>query len=120
MTLNSFTGEGSGGIPPPRQTNTLSSEVTVPDGYTVIVGGLTSKTKSNTASVLPFLGEIDWLKYALGTHARNEAQSTLFAFIRPIILRDDRFEDLKFLSERDVKAAEMPADMPGSEPVIME
>lgn len=119
VTLNSFTGEGSGGIPPPRQTNTLSSEVTVPDGYTVIVGGLTSKTQSETSAVVPWLGEQEWLKYILGSHSNNQAQSTLFAFIRPIILRDDEFEDLKFLSEREVKAAEMPADLPSGEPLIM-
>jgi general secretion pathway protein D len=48
VTLNSFTGDGGGGVPPPRQTNNVSSRVTVPDGHAVIVGGL--KRKDTTFS----------------------------------------------------------------------
>ena len=47
VSLNSFTGSGSNGVPPPRQTDQISSEVTVPDGYTVIVGGLTNRNNSS-------------------------------------------------------------------------
>ncbi len=119
VTLNSFTGEGGSGVPPPRQTNTLNSEVTIPDGSAVIVGGLTRKDSSRTASKLPLLGEIPILKYLFGSHTRSDSQSTLFVFIRPVILRDDAFADLKYLSADELAAAEMPPEYPAGEPILM-
>ncbi len=119
ITLNSFTGEGSSSVPPPRQTNTLSSEVTIPDGHTIVIGGLTRDDTGSSESKVPFLGEIPILKHLLQSQSRNRTQSTLFAFIRPVILRDDRFEDLKYLSQRDVEKAQLPPDCPTSEPILM-
>jgi general secretion pathway protein D len=120
VTLNSFTGAGGNGIPPPRQTNVLTSEVTVPDGYCIIVGGLNRKNDSDTANKIPLLGDIPVLKYFFGLYNKQAAQSTLFVFIRPIILRDDQFEDLKFLSERDLKMAKLAPNCPQSQPMTME
>jgi len=119
LTLNSFTGEGAAGIPPPRQTNTISSQVTIPDGYAVIVGGLKRKDANKTVSRIPWLGELPVLEYILGSHARSDAESTLFVFIRPVILRDDRFEDLKFLSDAELRLAELPGNLPTSRPQII-
>ena len=120
VTLNSFTGEGAGGIPPPRQTNALNSEVTVPDGHAVIVGGLTREDSSRTKTKVPLLGDIPVLDYLFSSRTRTQSNSTLFAFIRPVVLRDDRFEDLKYLSQRDLEAANMPADYPAGEPMLMQ
>ena len=119
VTLNSFTGEGSGSVPPPRQTNTISSEVVVPSGQAVIVGGLTREDHQETESSLPGLGHIPILEYVVGNRSDNRTQSTLFVFLRPVILRDDKFEDLKFLSERDLKLAKMPPNFPQSRPMVM-
>ncbi len=120
ITLNSFTGEGSDGIPPPRQTNNLSSEVTIPDGHGIIVGGLTMRGTSDTSIRLPFIGDIPWVKYAFGIFDEKFSESTLFAFIRVTILRDDDFADLKYLSDRDLALAKQPANYPASELQIME
>jgi len=119
VTLNSFTGEGGNGVPPPRQTNNLTSEVTVPDGYAVIVGGLKRRDWSDTASKVPLLGDIPVLGGLFSLTDRGETESTLFVFIRPVILRDDRFEDLKYLSRRDLELAELEPDLPASEPLMM-
>jgi general secretion pathway protein D len=107
-------------VPPPRQTNTLSSEVTVPDGYAVITGGLTREDDSDSASKIPGLGDIPWLGAAFRQSNHSRSQSTLFVFIRPVILRDDLFEDLKYLSSRDLKAAGLPENLPSSQPLLME
>ncbi|MHC4179502.1 MAG: secretin N-terminal domain-containing protein [Planctomycetota bacterium] len=120
ITLNSFSGEAGGDLPPPRQTNNLNSEVTIPDGHAIIVGGLTRKDESRTAKRLPWIGEVPVLEYLFGAHSKNESQSTLFAFIRPVILRDDEFEDLKYLSARDLEAARLPPNFPASEPMLIQ
>jgi general secretion pathway protein D len=119
LSLSSFGEGGTASIPPPRQTNDISSEVTIPDGYTVVVGGLTRKDKSESESHIPFLGDIPLLKYLFGTTTRSHSETTLYVFIRPVILRDDRFEDLKYLSEGDCRTAELPPEFPTSQPIVM-
>ena len=68
---------------------------------------------------VPFLGDIPVLEYLFSNRTNNEQNTTLFVFIRPVILRDDKFEDLKFLSAEDVRQAGIPADFPTSEPLMM-
>ena len=40
-------------------------------------------------------------------------------FIRPVILRDDKFEDLKYYSDLDLERTTQPANLPVAEPLIM-
>ena len=120
ITLNSFTGEGSGSVPPPRQTNQISSDVTVPGGQAVIVGGLTREDLQHTVSSIPWLGKVPILEYLLGNRSDTHAQSTLFVFIRPMILRDDEFEDLRYYSDRELELAKLPPNYPASDPMMMD
>ena len=94
--------------------------MTIPDGYAVVVGGLTRKDFSHSVARIPLLGQIPILEYLFSSRSTNETQSTLFVFIRPIILRDDEFEDLKYLSKLDLERAELPANLPSSEPMVMQ
>jgi general secretion pathway protein D len=59
------------------------------------------------------------LGYLFGNRVNTDSTTTLFVFILPVILRDDKFADLKFLSEQDVRAAELPGDFPTSEPLLI-
>jgi len=121
ISLSSFAGEGGGGIPPPRSTNSLSSQVRVPDGYTVIVGGLTSEHQQETIAKVPLVGDIPWLGMLFQTRTRSKARSTLYAFIKPVILREDRFEDLKYISTSDLAKADIGRkDTPAMEPQWMD
>jgi general secretion pathway protein D len=119
LTLNSFTGAGAGGVPPPRQTNAIDSEVVVPDGYTVIVGGLKRQDITETVQKIPLLGDIPVLEHLFRNTTLTQVDSALFVFIRPVILRDDLFLDLKYLSEWDLRKAEIPPEMPSSAPMLM-
>lgn len=120
VALNNFTDKGSGGVPPPRQTNAIESTITVPDGNTIIVGGLTRTSDQFSKQGIPFLEQIPVFEYLFSNRTETKERSTLFVFIRPIILRDDQFKDLKHLSERDLIAAEVPdANYPSSEPTMM-
>ncbi|MDB5319648.1 MAG: hypothetical protein JWN40_1279 [Phycisphaerales bacterium] len=120
VALNNFTGQGSNGIPPPRQTNAVDSTVTIPDGSTIIVGGLNRQNLSKTVNAVPFLGEIPILEHLFSSRSETNQQGTLFVFLRPTILRDDQFADLKYLSEKDVSAAQIKGDYLESEPVLMQ
>jgi general secretion pathway protein D len=119
LTLSSFSGATGGSVPPPRQTNTVNSEVVIPDGYTIVVGGLKREDTSDTVSKVPLLGDIPGLGYLFSNLTKSKKESCLFVFIRPLILRDDQFKDLKYLSELDTAKAELPKGMPESEPMPM-
>jgi general secretion pathway protein D len=121
VTLNSFKGEGDlrRGIPPPRATDTVSSEVTIPDGAVIVVGGLNRKLNDRLRRSVPVLGELPVVGALFGGTTEREARQTLFVFLRPVVLRADRFEDLKTLSIDATKAAGVDGGTPVSKPVLM-
>jgi type II secretory pathway component GspD/PulD (secretin) len=120
VELSAFEGQGSDGVPPPRQRNTISSTVTVPDGYTIIIGGINREDEADARTGIPILDRIPLVKDLTSSQSRNKSQATLFVFLRPIILRDDQFEDLKFLSESEVARAGLPSDFPQSEALLVQ
>ena len=119
IDLSSFSGEGSGGIPAPKQKNIISSTITIPDGHTILVGGLTQESMQDSVSKVPLLGDIPGLGKLFQNSSRSKNESTLFVMIKPIILRDDLFKDLKYLSRESMKDAELSADFPLPLPVTM-
>ena len=106
-------------LPPPRKSDSVQSQVTIPDGSTIIVGGLNRRNFTRQKDSVPILGSLPILEYLFSSRQNADENSTLFVFIRPVILRDDKFEDLKFLSAEDVRQAGVPADFPTSEPLMM-
>ena len=120
ITLNTFTGTGSGGVPPPRQTEEVTSEVTIPEGHTVIVGGLRRRSHGYDYTGFPFLDKIPLVREVTGSTTRSKSCVSMFVFLRPIILRDDKFRDLKFVSERDVRKASLRPHFPASRPIWMQ
>ncbi len=119
IELSSFTGAAQNGLPPPSQKNSVDSEVTIPDGYTIVVGGLTTHNFTTAVNTIPIVGDIPFLRLLFGTRSRSLENATLFVFIRPVILRDDQFDDLKYLSGRALKTAGLDDGFPASEPVPM-
>ena len=119
IELSNFTGSAQNGLPPPSQKNAVDSSVTIPDSYTIVVGGLTTKNYTAAVSTIPILGDIPILKYLFGSRTHTNQDSTLFVFIKPVILRDDKFEDLKYISGKSASVAGLPGDYPKSEPVLM-
>jgi general secretion pathway protein D len=117
VELSNFTGTGRNGLPPPSQKNAVSSSVTIPDGYTIVVGGLSVKNLRQAVDAVPLLGDIPVIKYLFGSRSHTGQDTTLFVFLRPVILRDDRFQDLMYLSERKASAAGLPPDFPESQPL---
>jgi general secretion pathway protein D len=119
VTLNSFTGDGADGVPPPRQTNEVRSRVTVPDGYTIIVGGLTQKSSTNSLSGIPYLEKIPIIRELSSLSSSNSRDNSLFVFLRPIILEEDKFRDLRYLSRRSALTANEGHQFPASSPLLM-
>ncbi len=119
ILLNDFTGAASEGLPPPRNTDQVTSVVSIPDGHTVIVGGLTRRRASHSVVGLPIIERIPILRRLTSLETSTSEDQRLFVFIKPIILRDDKFRDLRFLSDLERRNAIIPNDYPTSQPVLI-
>lgn len=117
VSLSAFVGTSADPtLPPPRQENKLKSIVTVPDGYAVVVGGLEIGKESKARSSVPVLGDIPILGWFFGNRSADESRSRFFVFLRCSVQRSQTFEDLRYLGEKDLKAAGIEDGWPRLEP----
>ncbi len=119
ILVNDFTGAGNESLPPPRNTDQVTSQVSIPDGYTVIVGGLTRQRSSTDVQGIPFFENIPIFQLLNSNNSEGEREQRLFVFIKPIILKDDKFKDLRYLSGIEQREACVEGDFPSSSPVLI-
>lgn len=99
ITLNSFgTKPTDPSIPPPRNTSSIQSEATVPDGFTIIVGGLQTTDETENVDKVPFLGDIPIIEWFFKNTRIEKQYKTTYLFITPRIMKSDDFSDLKEIS----------------------
>lgn len=99
VSLSSFLGAAaSQSLPPPRQQNSVQSVATIPDGHTVVVGGIELEDRSQSVSQVPILGGIPLLGEVFKSRSNSSSGSRFYVFIRANVLRDRGFEDLRYLS----------------------
>jgi general secretion pathway protein D len=110
---------GTATLPPPRQIDRVGSVVTIPDGQTVIVGGLKRVGEEDSFSGLPILEHIPVLRELTSSQRNQGTTTSFFLFLRPRILRDSRFRDLQYLSDVETNLARIPADYPDSQPILI-
>jgi general secretion pathway protein D len=119
IEFSAFTGTGTATLPPARQIETVASEITIPDGEMIIVGGLKRSADNRDYAGVPWLEKIPLVRDLLGRTDESKNSTSFFVFIRPIILDDSKFGDLKFLSERRAGFMGIPESYPTSEPILM-
>lgn len=70
-------------------TRKISSDVSVENRQTVVMGGLTKKTNVESESGIPILKDIPWIgKWLFGSVSQKEARSELLVFMTPYVLDD--------------------------------
>ncbi len=120
VSLSSFLGAASQPtLPPARQQNRVSSAATIPDGYTVVVGGIELEDKGKTVSQVPFLGNVPIIGEAFKSRGKNASRTRFYVFIRANILRGRGFEDLKYISTQDIAKAGLDPGWPTSKPRVI-
>jgi len=120
VEFSNFGSSSGNNLPPPRHVDQVSSVVTIPDGYTVIVGGLNRQNLETATQGIPILEKIPIIKLLASQQSKKNSSTSLFVFLKPIILRDDKFNDLKYLSDGDVRSAQIKTDLPQSCPIVMQ
>jgi|GEM_PF-3763000 len=122
VEVNSFltpTADSTAGIPPPRQTDSIGSRVTIPDGHTVVAGGLSRRDFSDVQTKVPILGDIPLIGELFKSTNKTDTEITLFVFLKPTILRDDDFADLRALSDPKLREAGLAGNEPWDGPELI-
>jgi len=120
VSISAFVGEPADpALPPPRQENRLQSVATVPDGYTVVVGGLEVDGDFEGASRVPWLGSVPLLGKLFESRSKSRSKNRFYVFLRCSVLRNGSFEDLRWLTARELHAAELDDGWPVLEPRVI-
>ncbi|WP_075883743.1 type II secretion system protein GspD [Candidatus Protochlamydia sp. W-9] len=91
----------------------ITNQVQVPDGDTIILGGLRRKTTNDNKDSIPFLGELPGLGKLFSTNSLKDSSSEMFIFITPHIVKDPK-EQLQCLRQ------ELLCLRPGDVPYFLE
>ena len=69
-------------------TNTVTTNVVVENGGTVVIGGFSREGEQNTQDRVPFLGDLPYVGFLFKTNAKLKTRSELLIFITPRIVSD--------------------------------
>ena len=95
-------------IPPPRVTRNMTTTVNVPDGHTMVIGGVISDIQRESRNSVPWLGDLPIIGALFRNDTRSSNRTTLYFFVTPHILRDSDFADLAEISyQKKLRAAEV-------------
>jgi type II secretion system protein D len=100
IVLNSFGEQADPELPPTRSTSTIQSEATVPDGSTIVVGGIQSSSESESVDKVPLLGDIPLLGLVFQNTIIRKQYITTYLFITPTIMKSEDFADLEDVSQK--------------------
>ncbi|MHC4743985.1 MAG: secretin N-terminal domain-containing protein [Planctomycetota bacterium] len=118
LTRSDFQEAASGGetdTSEPKPPDTVSSDittvVTVPDGSTIILGGMTKLDQSKGGSKVPLLGDLPLVGVLFRSAGNKERQEKLYIFVKAEIIRPaetlgEGLPDLERLSQRNRLAFE--------------
>ncbi len=87
----------------------IKNHVIIPDGQTVILGGLRRKSVQDAKESIPFLGEIPGLGKLFSTTQMYDDNSEMFIFITPKIIADHH-DDIEKIRKDELK--KRPGDVP--------
>lgn len=80
----------------------IESQVMIPNGNTLVMGGLVQDNPTATYSKVPFLGDIPGLGWAFHSENKTITKDNLIIFLTPSIVKDEDFQpaETTFLQSR--------------------
>jgi general secretion pathway protein D len=107
ITISDFD-ETSDLSPPPATERLVETSVTIPDGHTMVIGGIIQKDRTEVESKVPFLGDLPLLGWLFRTQGGAERKTNLYIFITPHIIGDDfaNLDDISYRKKKEVQALE--------------
>ena len=68
--------------------DSISTNVIVEDGQTVVLGGVFKNRTNNEVSKVPFLGDLPYVGRAFRKDVRNNSKEELLIFVTPKLIND--------------------------------
>ena len=78
----------TGGFVPSIDTRSISTQVLVNDGQTVVLGGIMETERRETVNKVPFLGDVPGLGMLFRSKGKSDNRDELLIFVTPKILRE--------------------------------
>ena len=69
--------------------NGIKVSVRVPNGKTIVIGGLLRRKADDTTTKVPFLGDVPFLGAAFRHHAKTSGDRELMVFLTPHVIDTD-------------------------------
>jgi general secretion pathway protein D len=98
---------GNDEIPVPRPTNTnnVKTVVTVPDGTTIILGGLEKISQGKSGNKIPIIGDLPIVGFLFRSVSNTDDQRRLYVFVKAHILRPgekgEAVSDIEVVSKKN-------------------
>ena len=98
--------ESSDSNPPPRSERIVSTSVTIPDGHTMIIGGVLTNDETTIENKIPILGDLPLLGWLFRSKSETTRKVNLYVFITPHIIWDDfaNLDDISYKKKKEVEA----------------
>ncbi len=110
LVFSSFGARDNPILPPSRRESYAQGTVRLPAEHVVLIGGLVSSREERVLDSVPFLSKIPLLGELFKSRLNDDVKETIFMFVRPVLLRDPFFEDLKLVSTKYGLDAKLSAE----------
>jgi len=102
LTVSNFTSnfDPNAALPPPKTTRIITTQVTMPSGHTMVLGGVIEDQAGKNEDKIPFLGDLPLIGALFRRHESTNKKTNLYFFVTPHILQEDDFSDLAELTFR--------------------
>ena len=132
LSRSDFTGTTGGEKPPDTTSSDITTFVTVPDGSTIILGGMLKLNQSKGGTKVPLLGDIPIVGGLFRGVSNSDVERKLYVFVKAEIIRPpenavaalDDFERISRENRASFERHEMEfqnyQDMPGIKPKPMD
>ena len=93
VTMGAGSGGTGGSFPVPIfDRRRIESQVMIPNGNTLVMGGLVQDSPNATYTTVPFLGDIPGLGWAFHSESKSMSKDNLIIFLTPTIVKDADFQ----------------------------
>jgi type II secretory pathway component GspD/PulD (secretin) len=82
----------------------ITTEAAVPSGYTLVLGGVEIDNTLNSATKVPFFGDLPGIGAAFRSNSKTHNRDSILIFVTPTIIQDTDFQasHSQFLKKKDV------------------
>ncbi len=88
VTKSTLVASGVAGLPPGVNSNTVTTNVIIENGGTVVIGGFATEAEQESRERVPFLGDLPYVGFLFKTTVKNQRRGELLVFITPRIVSD--------------------------------